>query len=167
MRFLRSKLAWLLVLVGAIGFAAYGGTVLATPPVGTSSVPLAPVGTFGDINVNTKWGDWKGKIETHGDSDLYVTQVTIQPGGTNGWHMHPGDSFVIVKSGTASFYQGADPTCTPQIIAAGGTIFEPAGVVHTVRNMSTTDPLVNVVVQLIPHGQPRTISMPDPGNCSF
>lgn len=167
MRFLRSRLAWLLVLVGAIGFGAYGGTVLATPPVGSSSVSLAPVGTFSDINLNTKIGDWKGKIETHGDTDLYITQVTIQPGGTNGWHMHPGDSFVIVKSGTATFYEGADPTCTPHVVAAGGTIFEPAEVVHTVRNESTTVPLVNVVVQLIAHGEPRTISMPDPGNCSF
>lgn len=167
MRYIRSKLALAVVLVGVMGLAAYGGTVLATPPSGTSVVPLAPVGHYGEINTNTKWGDWKGKIETHGESDMYISQVTIQPGGTLGWHMHPGPSFVTVKSGTASFYEADDPTCTAIVVPTGGTIFEPARDIHIVRNQSATQPLVNVVVQIIPHGQPRLISVPRPGNCPF
>ena len=167
MRFIKSKLVWALGLVAVVGFAAYGGTVFATPQSGATTVLLAPVGQYGDINTNTKYGDWKGKVETHGESDMYINMVTVQPGGTLGWHMHPGPSFVTVKSGTATFYEADDPTCTPHVIGAGGTIFEPAGDVHILRNESKTDPLVNVVVQLIPHGQPRRISMPSPGNCPF
>jgi quercetin dioxygenase-like cupin family protein len=98
-------------------------------------------------------------------SDLHVNEVTIQPGGTLGWHYHPGPSFVIVKSGTATFYMGNDPTCTPHVIPTGGTLFEPANLVHIVRNEGTV-PLVNVVVQLVPTGGPRLISVPSPGNCS-
>ena len=164
---MRTRFAWAVVGIGLL--AVLGGstaTVLATPPSGSSAVALAPVGHFADINTNTRYGDWKGKVETHGDSDLYVTQVTIQPGGSTGWHMHAGPSFVIVKSGTATIYQGADPTCTPQVVQAGGTIFEEADTVHILRNEGDV-PLVNVVVQLIPTGVARTISMPDPGNCSF
>jgi len=164
---MRSKLAWSIVVIGVLG--VMGGstaTVLATPPVGSSPVPLAPVGHFSDINTNTKYGDWKGKVETHGDSDMYITQVTIKPGGSTGWHMHAGPSFVIVKSGTATFYQGDDPTCTKHVVQAGGTIFEPAENVHILRNEGDV-PLVNVVVQLVPKGVARTISMPDPGNCTF
>jgi quercetin dioxygenase-like cupin family protein len=164
---MRSKLAWSIVVIGVLGvMVGSTATVLATPPVGSSPLPLAPVGHFGDINTNTRYGDWKGKVETHGESDMYVTQITIQPGGSTGWHMHAGPSFVIVKSGTASVYLGDDPTCTKQVVQAGGTIFEPAENVHIVRNEGDV-PLVNVVVQLIPHGVARTISMPDPGNCSF
>jgi quercetin dioxygenase-like cupin family protein len=138
---------------------------LATPPSGVTVTPLAPVGQFNEIKENAKTGDWRAKIKTKGVSDLHVNEVTIQPGGTLGWHYHPGPSFVIVKSGTASFYMGNDPTCTPHVIPTGGTLFEPANMVHIVRNEGIV-PLVNVVVQLIPTSGPRLISVPSPGNCS-
>ena len=35
-----------------------------------------------------------------------MLQNTITPSGTFGWHSHPGPSLVIVKSGTATFYEG-------------------------------------------------------------
>ena len=139
---------------------------LATPPSGVNVTPLAPVGHFDEINATAKFDDWKAKIETKGLSDLYIVQVTIDPGGTLGWHSHLGPSFVIVKSGTATFYEGDDPTCTPHVFPAGSSLFEPGGDVHIVRNEGS-DPLVNVVVQLIPTGTPRLISEPSPGNCSF
>jgi quercetin dioxygenase-like cupin family protein len=118
---------------------------------------------FAEIMSYTKIGDWKAKINID-QFQLYVVEVTIQPGGWLGWHSHPGLSFVVVKSGTASFYEADDPTCTPLTIPAGGTFFEPAGDVHMVRNEGSV-PLVNVVIQLVPTGAPRAIGEPDPGNC--
>lgn len=164
---MKAKLRWALVIGGVLGVLAVSSvTVLATSPVGVSLLPLAPVGHFGAINTKAKSADWRARIKTEGVSDMYVTQVTIQPGGTLGWHKHPGPSFVIVKSGTASFYQANDPSCTARTIPAGGTLFEPAGLIHIVRNEGNV-PLVNVVVQLIPTGGPRLISEPSPGNCPF
>lgn len=55
---------------------------------------------FGELNAKAKRGDWEAEIETKGVSDLHVVQITIDPGGTLGWHSHLGPSFVIVKSGT-------------------------------------------------------------------
>jgi quercetin dioxygenase-like cupin family protein len=159
------KLKWLLV-AGIAGVAAYGGNVLATPPVGATALALAPVGQFAEINARAKSGDWEAEIETKGLSDVHVTQVTIQPGGTFGWHSHPGPSFVIVKSGTATFYEGDDPTCTPHVVPTGSTLFEPAGDVHIPRNEGS-EPLVVVVVQVLPTGAPRRIDEPSPGNCPF
>ena len=146
------------------GVAAYGGTVQAPPPVAV--VPLAPVGHFDEINTKAKSGDWQAKIMTKGLSDVHVVEVTIQPGQALGWHRHLGPSFVIVKSGTATFYMGDDPTCTPHVFLAGSSLFEPAGDVHIVRNEGS-EPLVNVVFQLIPAGAPRLIPEPSPGNCPF
>jgi quercetin dioxygenase-like cupin family protein len=137
---------------------------LATPPIGVTVTLLAPVAQFDEIDAKAKFGDWEAETETKGVSDLHIVQVTIQPGGTIGWHSHLGPSFVIVKSGTATIYQGDDPTCTPHVIQTGGSLFEPAGDVHVVRNEGNV-PLVNVVVQLIPTGTPRLISEPNPGYC--
>lgn len=149
------------------GVATYGAAVQ-SPTV----VPLAPVGHFDEIHTEAKsgdWaniGDWQAQIKTKGMSDLHLIQVTIPPGGALGWHSHLGPSFVIVKSGTATFYRGDDPTCTPHVVPTGSSLFEPADDVHMVRNEGS-EPLVNVVVQLIPTGAPRLIAKPSPGNCPF
>ena len=148
------------------GVAAYGGTVLATQSSGVTVTPLAPVAHFDQIHTKAKSGDWMAQIKTKGVSDLHVVQVTIQPGGTLGWHSHLGPSFVTVKSGTATFYDGDDPTCTPHVVPAGSGLFEPAGDVHIVRNEGS-EPLVNVVIQLLPAGAPRLIPEPSPGSCPF
>ncbi len=148
-----------------IGMAAYGAAAQATPPP-VAVVPLAPVGHFDEIHTEARSGDWMAQIKTQGVSDFHVVQVTIQPGQALSWHSHLGPSFVTVKSGTATFYEGDDPTCTPQVVPAGSSLFEPAGDVHIVRNEGS-EPLVNVVVQLLPHGAPRLIPEPSPGNCPF
>lgn len=148
------------------GVAEHGGTVMATQPSGVTIKLLAPVAQFDEINAKANSGDWRAQIKTKGVSDLHVVEVTIQPGGTLGWHRHVGPSFVIVKSGTATFYEGDDPACTPHVIPAGSSLFEPGGDVHIVRNEGS-EPLVNVVVQLIPTGAPRLLAEPSPGNCPF
>ncbi|MCA1634043.1 MAG: cupin domain-containing protein [Acidobacteria bacterium] len=148
------------------GVAAFGATAQATPPP-VSVRPLAPVGQFEEIHTKAQSDDWMAQIKTKGESDVHVVEVTIQPGATLGWHSHKGPSFVMVKSGTATFYDGDDPTCTPNMVTAGMSLFEPGGDVHIVRNESTTEPLVNVVIQLLPAGARRLIPEPSPGNCPF
>jgi quercetin dioxygenase-like cupin family protein len=162
---MKPKWVWAL-LVCALAAALYGGVAVATPPSGVTVTPLAPVAQFDPIQSKIKIGHWEAKLKTKGVSDLYVSEVTIQPGGTLGWHSHPGLSLVVVKSGTATFYEGDDPTCTPHVIPTGGSLFEPGGDVHIVRNEGSV-PLVNVVIQLVPTGAPRLISEPSPGNCPF
>ncbi|MDQ3665214.1 MAG: cupin domain-containing protein [Acidobacteriota bacterium] len=158
-----------IVLLGVTaykGVAAKGGTVSATQASGVTVTPLAPVAQLDRIHSKAKSGGWMAQINTKGVSDLHFVQVTIQPGGTIGWHTHLGPSFLIVKSGTATLYDGDDPTCTPQVLPAGSGLFEPGGDLHIVRNEGT-EPLVNVVMQLLPTGAPRLIPEPSPGNCPF
>src|SRR6266536_5503628 len=99
---------------------------LATPPVGVTT-EIIGIGRFGDIDAYVKTDIdpgpetdfWKALINTKRDSDLHVLKNTIAPGGRFGWHSHPGPSLVIVKSGTATFYFGDDPTCTPHVVPTG------------------------------------------------
>jgi mannose-6-phosphate isomerase-like protein (cupin superfamily) len=181
------KSKWVLVtLLGVLGAAVYGGIALATPPNGVVTTTIA-VGRFADINVKSKTalpattttadanggkGDgsghrtkyWKARINTRGASDLHVLQNTIAPGGTFGWHSHPGPSLVIVKSGTATFYMGDDPTCAPVVVEAGTGFIDSGSDIHVVRNEGTVD-LVTVVVSLVPAGFARRIDQPAPATC--
>jgi quercetin dioxygenase-like cupin family protein len=159
------------VLVAVLGTGVYARSVLATPPSGVTTTTLG-VARFGDIDATTKTkigpahprAVWKGRIKTRGASDLYVIQNTISPGGTFGWHSHPGPSLVIVKSGTATFYMSDDPTCSPVVVQAGQGFVDNGHDTHVVRNEGNVD-LVTVVTSLVPAGFERRIDEPAPANC--
>ena len=156
----------MLALLVTTSFAIYAAaTALATPPSGVVTVPIAQ-GRFDVIDTKIKTGDWKADLSTKGASDLYVLQNTIAPGGTFGWHSHPGPSLVIVKSGTATFYMGDDPTCAPHVVTAGSGFVDGGGDIHVVRNEGAVD-LVTIVTSLVPAGAARRIDVPNPGNCPF
>ena len=73
----------------------------------------------------------------------------------------------MVKSGTATLYDGDDPTCTPQIYEAGSAFFDPGGGhLHLVRNENTVN-LETVAFQIVPAGATRRIDAPSPGVCGF
>jgi uncharacterized cupin superfamily protein len=157
------------VVIGlaAIGIAAaYAATVRATPGSGFSSVTLAKA-PFAAMHVENEARSWEANVETHGVSDLYVQSNTWAPGGTTGWHTHPGASFIIVTEGTVTAYEGNDPTCTPHVFSKGMGFVDPGGGhVHVLRNEGTVD-AQTIAVQLIPTAAVRRIDAPAPGNCPF
>ena len=158
----RFMLALTAALVGA---AIYGGVVLATPPAGLVSTPIAQ-GNVEDIDVRVRTDEWKIQLDTKGATTLAVSENRVAPGGHFGWHSHPGPSLVIVKSGTSTFYRGDDPSCTGVVHPAGTAYVDPGGVVHTARNEGTED-LVVVVTRLMPAGVPPRTDEQNPGNCPF
>jgi len=135
-----------------------------TTPIGMGHFADIDTKVRTDIDPGTATQFWTARITTKRSSDLYVLQNTIPPGKTFGWHSHPGPSLVIVKSGTASFYLAADPTCTPHVVPAGSGFVDQGHDVHVVRNEGRVD-LVTVVVSLVPEGFARRIDEPSPGNC--
>jgi quercetin dioxygenase-like cupin family protein len=135
-----------------------------TTPIGTGRFTNIDTSVKTDIDPGTPTKFWRARIKTKRASDLYVLQNTIPPGKTFGWHSHPGPSLVIVKSGTASVYLAADPTCRPHVVPAGSGFVDQGHDVHVVRNEGSVD-LVTVVVSLVPAGFARRIDEPSPGNC--
>ena len=172
MKVLRRRILAAIAAVGALVAAALLMLpAQATPPSGVMTSTIA-VGRFTVIDAKAKTDIdpgpatefWKARIKTKGTSDLHVLQNTIAPGGTFGWHSHPGPSLVIVKSGTATFYLASDPTCTPNVVPAGSGFVDQGQDVHVVRNEGTVD-LVTVVVSLVPADAVRRIDQPNPGTC--
>jgi quercetin dioxygenase-like cupin family protein len=135
-----------------------------TTPIGMGRFTNIDTNVKTDINPGTPTEFWKARIKTKRSSDLHVLENTIPPGKTFGWHRHPGPSLVIVKSGTATFYLAADPTCAPHVVPAGSGFVDQGHDVHVVRNQGRVD-LVTVVVSLVPAGFARRIDEPSPGGC--
>ena len=103
------------------------GTALATGAVGFTSQLLAQGTTTGSVNFKLHSdGHPKQKIEfvTKGAVIFRTAQNTIVPGGSSGWHSHPGIVLVTVKVGTVTFYS-AD--CSFNVYPAGTSFVEREG----------------------------------------
>ena len=173
-------LATVKLLVGAVilGAAGYVGTVWATPAIGFSSTTIA-LGRFEKIDVdnhsffpadaptNTHWGKnlWLSSQKTKGPSDLYVQSNVWMPGGSSGWHTHPGHSLITVTAGTVTAYEGDDPDCAPHTYTVGQGIVDPGdGHIHLLRNEGLVEART-ITVQLLPAGAGRRVDAPAPPNC--
>jgi hypothetical protein len=168
----------MLVLVfGAVftGAAAYVGTVFATPASGFSGSTIA-VGRFGEIDVSNhllpddlglhmKKNPWLSFQKTKGVSDLYVQSNLWMPGGSTGWHTHPGHSLITVTEGTVKVYEGDDPSCGAREYTVGmGFVDRGGNHVHLIRNEDAVNART-VAVQLIPAGAMRRIDADAPDAC--
>ena len=126
---------------------------------GPLSVRLARL----DVPGSSAYG-WFLHMNVRGDSDVYVIRNTWPVGAHSGWHTHPGPSMITVTSGELTVYE-ADNCTTPTVYHAGESFTDlGCGDVHLIRNEGTVC-AVNVVVQIVPAGQPRRIDADQPANC--
>ena len=176
---MRRKLTWLMAF-GAMVVVGAGGSkpLLATPAMGFVGTTMA-VARFGEINVFNSlvppdfwkskhnsdiWLSWQ---KTKGNSDVYVQSNVWQPGGSTGWHSHPGHSLIIVTAGTVTGYEGDDRKCQPTVYTVGmGFVILGGDHVHNLRNEGTVA-ATTIAIQLIPADATRRIDAPSPGNCPF
>jgi hypothetical protein len=120
-------------------------TAFATPSAGTEAVTISQAAVDG--------------------IDYITREITIQPGGSTGWHYHDGRVFGVVREGTLT-HNKAD--CTVDgVFGAGAPITEESGPnnVHIGRNLEPI-PLVMWVVYIEPAGTLLSVDAPDPG-CGF
>ena len=165
------KTIGLALAVAGASFVTYVAGALATLPRDVQTLTLG-VARFDDIDAQAKTDidpgrareNWKARITTKGATDVHMLQNTIAPDGTFGWHSHPGPSLVIVKTGTATFYDADDPACAPLAVPAGSGFVDNGQDTHVVRNEGSVD-LVTEVVSLVPAGATRRIDEPAPTNC--
>jgi quercetin dioxygenase-like cupin family protein len=101
--------------------------------------------------------------------DTATQQVTINPGGSTGWHTHPGVTFVSITQGEGTLYHAgaAGAPCTGTKYPVGSGFFQSFEDVHTLRNEGS-DPLVVHALYVLPPGTPNTAirtDQPQPPNC--
>lgn len=88
-------------------------------------------------------------------STTIFAEVNWNPGGTSGWHFHPGVVIVNIVKGELEVTWERD--CVPRTYTAGESFFDP-GEVHIADNSSGDDPAKAYAIFLgIPDGEPATI----------
>jgi quercetin dioxygenase-like cupin family protein len=150
---MKSQWVWALLVV-VVGVAVYVGNVLATPPSGLTNVPLGR-GT----NVSN------GTIPLQIGADVAMAQITVVPGGSSGWHSHPGGAIIVVKQGTLTVYRALGSQCQTSTYSAGQAFIERPGEVDQVVNTGTIPYVLFVTFPRVPQGDSARIDEPDPGTC--
>jgi quercetin dioxygenase-like cupin family protein len=127
----------LLMAVALTVLAVFVGAALATTPSGVTPTPLTRA-TLGKFEAE------HNGIEVESDrtsADFALAKVVIEPGGTTGWHHHPGVALVSVNSGAVSEY---DAKCHKSVYKAGEGFSESNGEVHVVRNQGKANAVLYV-----------------------
>lgn len=150
------------VVASVVG--ACGVFVWAQPAMGVGAMVLGR-GTYDAFRVETEEVDFEAKARS--PLDIVVREHEYDPGGTTGWHSHPGPVFITVKVGQLRFYEVDDPTCTPKIVNAGEGYVD-SGHGHIARNESGS-PATDISVIIAPVGQPfrSNLSANANPNCPF
>lgn len=146
---------WALPLAVALSLCAQTATALAAP----SPPPGGPndYGSSTGVRVNRlAESSYEGR-------DYITAEITIDPGGTTGWHRHDGTAIGVVKQGTLTRYS-SDCSIT-HVDRASDEITEPANEIHIGRNLGPT-PVLLALIYIKPVGKPLSQHVPNPG-CPF
>jgi quercetin dioxygenase-like cupin family protein len=145
------------IIVGGIAAAcAIAGLAVATPTVGAFYNVILSSGTVNhDIHAHshvalagTEEG-FSAELETEGAANFIVQDVKFSPGGTTGWHTHPGVLLLSLAadSGPIDWY---DAKCARHTYQAGDSWTE-GTTLHDVVNNSSLDAHF-IVTYVVPKG---------------
>jgi quercetin dioxygenase-like cupin family protein len=146
------------------------GAALATPPSSIVSGTVVARASFVEpVDVKFKIGEGRQEvIQAPELQETVIQQIIIGPGGSTGWHSHPGPVVVLIKAGELTFYSSEDPTCTPRTYSAGQAFVDRGqGHVHLARNLSSQNLELWATYFDVPPGGPFRLDAADPGNCGF
>ena len=152
----KRTIRWALLSVGLAGVVtavtvAPGG---ATPPSGLTQVPLARGTDVSD-----------GTIPLQVGTDVAMAQITVDPGGSTGWHSHPGGAIIVVKQGSLTVHQSIGSQCQTTTYSAGQAFIERPGEVDQVVNTGTIPYVLYVTFPRVPQGDSARTDELDPGTC--
>jgi quercetin dioxygenase-like cupin family protein len=94
-----------------------------------------------------------------------MAQITVDPGGSSGWHSHPGGAIIVVKQGTPTVYRSIGGQCRSTTYGAGDAFIERPGEVDDVLNAGTAPYVLYVTFPRVPPGGSARTDEPDPGTC--
>ena len=153
---MKRAVRWAALSVGIAGAitAVTVGPSTATPPSALTNIALAR-------GTDTSHGSLRLKFGT----DVAMAQITVQPGGSAGWHSHPGGAIIVVQQGTITVYSSEHGRCKTKTYSAGQAFIERPGEVDNVLNNGTVPYVLYVTFPRVPVGASPRTDEPDPGTC--
>lgn len=82
--------------------------------------------------------------------EAYQQRLDIDPGKTAPNHRHPGEEIIYVIEGSMEYTLQGQP---PVTLKAGDVLFVPAGVIHSAKNVGTTN-AAELGTYIVPKGKP-------------
>ena len=148
----------------AVIVLVFAGTALGTPGSNVLSAPILARGDFDtQVDVKVKF-ERDGSINVSnapGAGEVVVQEITIGPGGTTGWHSHPGPVVVVVKQGTITYIRSAGGECVGTPYSAGTAFVDPGqGHAHTAFNLGTENLVLIATYFDVPAGGSPRIDVP-------
>jgi quercetin dioxygenase-like cupin family protein len=141
---------FILVAAACGAFLLGGGVVLAGPPIGFTATIISDgkIAKATEINANGI------KFSSHQNARVIVQVGDFVPGGTSGWHTHPGLTVVTVTDGSVINYVA----CREGVVYTKGQSFvEPPNTPGDVDNTSTTRAAHVMATLIVSDGMaPRT-----------
>lgn len=141
--------------------------VALAPVAGSAGVRQVTAGTTIQASVaayQTTYGHFSIR-STKPSSVTVQTNISWPPGTTAGWHYHPGATYLIVQSGTLTFYRQTAHGCSRTDYHAGQAAFEAAGQVHNVVNRTHKSVKAAIVQIGIALGASAVIPATQPAKC--
>jgi hypothetical protein len=148
----------------AVLVLVFAGTAIGTPPSGIVSGPILARGDFIDrVDVKVKFERDGNMVVSNAPSagEVVVQEITIAPGGTTGWHSHPGPVVVVVKAGTLTYVRAAGGECVSTPYGAGTAFVDPGqGHAHTAFNLGGENLVLIATYFDVPGGASQRIDVP-------
>ena len=156
---------WLATVASAaVMVLAFAGSAFGTPGASVISAPILARGDFSEqVDVKVKYArDGSINVSNAPDSgEVVVQEVTIGPGGTTGWHSHPGPVVVVVKQGTLTYIRAVGGECVDTAYPAGTAFVDPGqGHAHTAFNLGGDNLVLIATYFDVPAGGSPRIDVP-------
>jgi len=133
-----------MMLGSALVAGVIGGAAVATPTIGAFYNVILSTGTIdtdvharASVSLPSQGEDFGAEVHTYGAANFIVQDIKLSPGGTTGWHVHPGILLLTLAadSGQIDWY---DAHCGKVTYQAGDAWTESTKL-HDVVNNSSTD----------------------------
>lgn len=154
-------------IVGAVSaVCVVAGIAVATPSLGVLYNVVTVTGTVNhDVHAHAHVAlpgsddGFNAELETEGPANFIVQDVIFAPGGTTGWHKHPGVLLLSLTadSGSVDWY---DANCVKHVYNAGDSWTE-GTTLHDVVNNSTSNAHF-IVTYIVAKGVGKRTDQPAP-----
>jgi quercetin dioxygenase-like cupin family protein len=141
--------------LGMVALVAFTHTANASPATGFTTTTLAT----GNLNAPVRVRHDGVRLATKDDTDVRVQQVEIAPGGSSGWHHHPGIVLVVVSSGSVTFWdEHCNKTNYGPGLPNGATFIESSDHAGQVTSAAGA---TNYATYIVPKGTPSVFRIED------